>query len=234
MVQIKGFGSREDLRASLEKTEFQNSKICNNQQKKKLLDEIAAFIYYRFMQNSAEEYKDWRLDSGYHWRSLDVMRDTWFIDEGYNIYFGEKPPSDIKLEETFDRFWTAALEFHHGTNRPVALAAEPKGLICRFSYLTEGNPEPDPIGGEMPPELWYGGVSMTMRSWFDPPRSLKELLKEYNRVLAAEAGVIFQFADGSRRPVFFMYYWDPGTSHWWLEYINQNNYRWQDVSALEY
>jgi hypothetical protein len=234
LIPLTALGSREEVRQAVTAVDFIDGELATANQRTILLGEAADFLYYRYAQSSVETYKAWRLGEGYRWRPLEVMLDPWYVDRGYKVYFDEEPPPELDLEAAFDRFWSAALDYGDGANRVVALPGEAKGLLCRFSRVTRAKPTAEPVGGEIPFELWYGGVAMTMRAWFEPPRAKSDVLAINGETLAAEIGLVLEFADGRRRPLFLTYYWDPAGRRWWLEHVNQNNDDWRKVSALEY
>jgi len=192
-------------------------------------------MYYRFVQGSVTEYKRWRRSTGYHLRDLDELLDPWSIDVAYQYYFDAPFPADPDVESLFDTFWSVGLELGDGTNRPVSIASERKGLCAVTGVLTAGNPEMRSLlGGELGAELWHGTISTTMRCWWMPPVNTHSLIARDGRVRYADVGMVLKYADGSRKPLVLTMLRDPKTSTWFLEHVVVYNYPTAALSALEY
>lgn len=233
-IAMRPLGDRGAIREALDRMVWQNDPPPGCGSKQALLDEVADFLYFRFAQPSVEAYKAWRRSTGCRFKDLAESLRPWYVDEAYEAYFGEPFPDDPDVERLFDRFWSAGLEWGGGVNRPVALAEEPKGLACVFGTITPGDPRRAMLAGEMSADLWHGGIASTMRGWWRPAQSTRDLLKRHGRAHYAVVGVILEYADGSRRPLILTWPWDPHAQRWVLEDVNVKNFPAAALSAMEF
>jgi hypothetical protein len=224
----------EDVAALLSPLDARGTPPPGSGSPQSLRTAVAQFVYFRFVQTSVTEYKDWRRSGKHTLRTVEDMERSWGIKGDYAGMFKEEFPAAAPLEEVFDRFWNAGLEPHGGANRPIAVAAEPAGLTAVFGVRRRPGEERPYVEGQMPRELWHGAVAGTLRRWWTPPRSVEWLLKNVGPVPCAEVGLIVEFADHSRRPLILSYFWDAVGKTWTLENVNTNNCDTNKVTALEY
>ena len=47
------------------------------------MNEVAGFLYYRFAQDSPSDYRAWRAERGYRFKSLETLKRPWMIDKDF-------------------------------------------------------------------------------------------------------------------------------------------------------
>jgi hypothetical protein len=202
-----------------------------------LLDEAAQFVYYRFCQSSPESYVAWRRSKGYRLKPKEKLIRPGLIDKDYPLYFHEPFPTDQTIGELFPRFWVVGLAQGDGTNRPVAISKEAKGLAAAIGVVRASDPRDRPkLAGEIPEAMWMGAAGMTMRSWWDAPRTLETLFAASPEIVCAEIGMILEYGDSTRRPLRLTYVYDTTSKAWYLQYVVMYNFDRSvaTYSSLEY
>jgi hypothetical protein len=224
MTPISALGSIESVRANLDAAVFTGTPPEGAGGVDSVLDAAAEFIYYRYVNTSVEEYKRWRRSRGYSMIPWGILRDTFHAHNVYEHLRGEPVPEGMGPETIFDRAWEAVLTFDGGAIRPVAIAAEAKGLTGVFGELTKADPYTrKAFEGPMRWELWRGGVAGTSTNWWSMALSRQDLLNRYARISYADLGIVVEFASGMRVPIALTFYWDPSVSRWRIEHYNMYN-----------
>jgi hypothetical protein len=199
-----------------------------------LLDEFASFFERRYMEPDAEKYIAWRRERGYNLKSYATMNSQWGVGKDYTEIVGSPPASEKDVESIFRTFFDVGLTLGGGVSRPVGLAQQRSGLAIAVGTVTSPS-QPRPfVSGELPSSVWHGKTSGTMRNWWEPPRSSRDVLKRDRSLTWAEVGMICEFADGSRRPRIHSFYWDRVANRWMLDSICDYNADMSRVTALEY
>ncbi len=174
-----------------------------------LVEELAEFIHVRFGLASAPAYKAWRRGAGYELKPRDVLDREAFATGRYRLYVGADPPRESTGESLFDSCWSASAEYANGVSRPVALCGEPAGF--EIGLLTIGKKR-----SAIPAERYHCfvlkplGSSYCNPTWWHRPGSERGLLTS----VFATASIVFEFADGSRRPLHIRHVWNQELSVW--------------------
>lgn len=122
-------GERDLVRETVSRAPRSKFAVDTNAPLDPLFDLYADFVYYRFGQPDVEVYKQWRLDHGYRWRSMQDLIDIWMVEEGFAMYMPNSQfPEHPTPEGLFDEFWTFGLDWHADVNRPVAICTEEDGF----------------------------------------------------------------------------------------------------------
>jgi hypothetical protein len=196
---------------------------------------VADFLFHRFLQDSPARYREWREQHGYRAKSVEEMIARADLEYTYRLFTGGDLPPDITHEQAFDRLWAPSLEYGSGFNRPVAVAADRRGLSTVLGWWTSSNQERVSVEGELSRHLWRGGTAANMRNWWKPRFDAQELIKRDGRVLFAEVGLVVEYADGTRRPMVMNYARDPQHSEWVLLHVTAYNFpSGSPLSPLEY
>jgi len=213
-----------------------NAVNVNDDQMKQLVRELSSFLYFRFSQDSVDDYLQWRRQDGYHLKSMREMIDPWFVDDSYvNFYkLGAKLPEDASVGDLFRQFWDAERSMKKPGDFARAIATDSKGLLVVPGNISKANPTEPPLDGIIPFNLWYGAYNITLRNWWNPHHSRDELLDKYDSIPCASVGIIMEFGDGSRRPLDLVYYYDPIDGRWILQSISENNFVNDGIAGLEY
>lgn len=213
-----------------------NEVAVTNGQMKDLIKEISSFLYYRFSQDSVDDYIHWRQGEGYQFKSMKEMIDPWFVDDSYvNFYkIGSSFPENARVEDIFRQFWDAEQSMKKPGDFAKGIATDSKGLLIVLGNISKANPVEPPLDGKISFELWYGGNNITLRNWWNPHHSRDELLYKYDSMPCASVGIVMEFIDGSRRPLDLVYYYDPMEGRWILQSVSENNFVNNGIAGLEY
>jgi len=226
----------DQIRSALQHMTFEGeARRIDTARRQRLLDELADFFVNRFTADDARKYVDWRLSQGYAWRDLEDMDRQWSIREAHEVVFSEPwKDGDDKRARAFLRFAEHSLKRGDGLNRPVAIAAEARGLVTRFDTLTAVYHSVGMLEGELGTKYWHGVNAATMRGWFKWKRTPEDTMKRQRRLDAALSGVVVEYADGSRRPILFEHWWDPIDRAWVLRRVSVMNFRHRNLSTMEF
>jgi len=85
---------------------------------------------------------------------------------------------------------------------------------------------------DAPKEMWWIANGGSSPAWWDSNPGETELKKRDVTVPYAEVGVMAEFANGSRKPVYMTFFWDREAKRWWLEYLCQYNIDESDSIVL--
>ena len=199
-----------------------------------LLDEFTSFFERRYMDPVVEKYIVWRRERGFVLKSFSTMDAQWGVGKDYDQIVGNPPPDAKDLESVFRVFFDVGLTLGGGVSRPVGLPIERSGLAIAVGTVTSPSQQRPFVSGELPSSVWHGKTSGTMRNWWEPPRSSRDVLKQERALTWAEVGMICEFADGSRRPRIHSFYWDRVANRWMLDSICDYNADMTRITALEY
>ena len=169
MASLAGFHSLDEVRSTLDRMEFASEPGATTGGRGALLDQVAAFVYYRFVTRSVEDYMRWRRASGMELIPMEELRRLWLVERRHQEQFGGPIPDGMTEEELFVRFWDAAPEFRDGKKWPVAISSESKGLLAICSPYDNDGPLPSErpaLSGQMPREVWYGGIAGGLPPWW--------------------------------------------------------------------
>lgn len=234
-LRMRRLASPDDVRNALDSMEFTGQGMFAAQQNA-LRDTLATVIASYYLSPSPQPYKAWRASQGTRVRpvdptgragiSLQQIANEMRIAPGNE---GEIINEPATVEEAFDLLWRLKDQIGGGINRPVSICDSPPGLRVLVTEATAENPRVPAIEGGLTMDGWYGGVSMSSLPLFEPVERLTDVLDRHRRALVAVAGVCFEFADGTRRPVIFTSYYHPQREMWILHQVNMANYppgRW--------
>ncbi|MGI9013843.1 MAG: hypothetical protein ACR2GY_06285 [Phycisphaerales bacterium] len=225
-IKMVGLGSRDVVDSALQLMTIQGTLTAP--QRSSLADLLGDAIEYYHIHESPEAYKGWRRQSGSRLRSMEDMNGpgVWALessvlyindeiaDQGFRI----EPAEDV--EGYFDQLWQARRKCDDGAHLAVEMAADPAGMLAvvRPDALAVGSQEF--FEGELGNEGWFGGVSTGSRTWYHDPR-IETLQSESG--IGVHVGIIFEFADGMRRPLHFLCVWDGRQATWRLQSVVMTN-----------
>lgn len=200
-----------------------------------LLDAASEFIHYRFVNRSPEVYISWRADRGYSFVSFDTLKQVQLVDKIWEYVCDRPFAPELTVEQAFMSAWNCCRTFEGGGSIAVAFAGERNGLAVVLGELTLASPhERRPLKGELPWELWRGGVGGSYVNWFESGPSRRELLQRFGKIQYADVGMIIEFGGRVRIPIAMTFFWDPTTRRWRIEYLNAYNYPGKSPPAMVY
>lgn len=201
-----------------------------------VLDHAAEFLYYRFGQDSAAEYRRWRRDRGYTMVDAATARRNGVIKR-YEAMVGRPYPGDDELERVFDELWTASTGFGPMPNAVRAIASEPRGLVVVQGALTKKNPAAWPaLSGSMSVDEWHGRTAGGHENFWIKPDAVRGELLNRGRVEVACVGVVSRYAGGETYPLRLMFYraHSGGRPAWRLEAVQTLNADLKRLTMLYY
>lgn len=200
-----------------------------------LLDEAGDFLYYRLAQDDPAVYVAWRSEHGYRFLPFDAFAKENNLDAMHKEALGSPLPADATMESVYPQFWKVGSTLFGDVSKFEAIATDPAGTAVCIGKMPLSSMRNRPrLRGTMG-DLWYGDSSATMRSWFQPPTSVKDMADPSSQVTVAEVAVLLEFANGDRRPFVMTYARDSTHQRWVLEFICQYNIPSNGMlSALEY
>lgn len=200
-----------------------------------LLGQVAEVIYFRFLQDSPGAYRRWREGAGYRMRDPASMRREGVATD-YEYWFKEPYPGDERVDDVFDRLWTATLRLRNEASRPVAIASDGGGVAIAFATMDRAEQSPAPVlSGAVPAEHWEGRqqVALSRNWWVDANGGLLEERRRTWTVPIAIVGVILEMKAGDRYPFSFSFYQD-SEGRWWLWRVNVQNVDEDRLVQLEF
>ncbi len=198
-----------------------------------LFTALAEFEEARYSGKSSDDYIRWRKARGYRWRSNEEMR-SWSPESDHELIFGTPLDPAESHERVFGRYFDYGTQGKGGSSRPVKFANETKGVLVCFGLCTRVHEMRPYLRGELGEDVWHGRIAGTMRSWWAPGVTERDLITRHGSVLRAQIGIVTQMADGRLGPRIYSFYWDPDRSQWWLSIICDNNSDITNATALEY
>lgn len=192
------------------------------------VDEIAdlagEFVYYRFGQPSADEYKRWRRARGEELIDPARLR-GWHVSEDYARCTGRAYPGDDAIEAVFNEFWIVERNAPKGNLRVRALASEPMGVCIAWGELGPAGEGAWPrLTGHLDEAAWEGTRTLGFRVWWQHPSfSLSEAIKSSSRTRVAAIGIIVELQDGNRFPLRLAMYQHPQERRWRIHGVGITN-----------
>ena len=225
MSAVRDLTDVNAVRRNLNSVDFFNEPAIGAGPKGALLDGAAEFVFYRYFANSADEYMKWRRERGYTLVDLKTLDRIFLVKEMVQFFTGAPVPDDATSEWAFRESLRRILETEGGKHRAKGIASVKKGLVCVFGELTMLDRERSPIQGEMPWELWRGGMGTggTTPNWWRSTSDLDDLVKKHKKVAFADLGIVMEYQSGLRVPIALTYLWDPELKSWRLTYFNTYN-----------
>ena len=207
---------------------------CEPRLTEALRREVAEFLVHRFGAGGCAAYIAWRQSGGDRLRSITEMEKKWLISDDYQLTFNAPLRPDEDAIRVFEQFWASNFTVRSGSTKPTQLASDGGGLVMVVGTLRDARGDYPPIAGKYGMPLWHGKVAGTNRAWFEPARSIKELLAAQGSVRCASVGLIAQVQDGSRRPWILTYVLDTAREKWMLTSFCQNNYHRDQITVIDY
>ncbi|MGI9015015.1 MAG: hypothetical protein ACR2GY_12325 [Phycisphaerales bacterium] len=216
----------QTVRSILNAAEFQDANLATAEAREKLLDTVAAAIDTYYLADTPDVYKAWRMQSS-------AFRSEEAIDIRAAIADLRAMPGADKLaiadphtvEDVFDESWKALRAIDDGVNWPVAICTSSSGLRAILTRTSAALPVGSEFAGGLSRTAWYGGVAMGPSRLFAMHLPYDEYLRSTVDPLICECAVVFEFADGTQRPVRFSCYWQPASKTWTLYSVTQSNFR---------
>jgi len=222
------------IRESLQTGEwFDPNGLLEESTRSLLLNALAEFISMYYVE-AESAYGDWRASSGHSVRTREEMIEHSLIEESYEYTNGSSLPSNLAMSELFDLFRHDAISFGNGANQAVAIACEPDGVVFVAKRLSDADRTFPMLQQRLSIDEWHGRHSMGCRRWWLPPRRLQDTLTEAGATIGVTAGVVLAYRDGTRRPLHFKFYLEPGFPRWTLESTSISNYVGKDVRPLDF
>lgn len=195
--------------------------------------EAREVLRLRFGTHDPDEYIQWRQSRGYKLKPLEELDRLWDVSVQYQEMSGSPLSKGTPLPEVFRFFHKNLLEYRGLTNRLTAVPAEAGGVGIVTGTMTPADPRRNALySGTLGPEVWYGQISATHRSIWTPPRRSVEMLAAGENVPFADVGIVLEFADGSRRPIWMTFIRDG--SQWYIEHLNVNNIDSRTYPGMDY
>lgn len=191
---------------------------------RELMTCLQEFVRLRLVTYDAKAYRNWRLAQGCTFASIAQLDRRTDLLRDYPAVFGRPAPPRPDAELLYFEHWDVMPTLFDGANELRALAADPEGWSVRVGYSGDRSDPRLKLPERSGVQVWYGPVSAAFRSWFDPPVNPADLVARHGRVLAAEVGVVSEWADGSRRPILLAFIHEPSRNRWFLWLMNENNY----------
>ncbi|MGI9014077.1 MAG: hypothetical protein ACR2GY_07495 [Phycisphaerales bacterium] len=198
----------------------------------RLREHLSDAIRFYYLEDEADAYIAWRREQGATFKSRDDLdRHTpWpietsfiFIDEHQSeLSFAFQKDADIP--GLFEQFWIARREVDGGRNVPQAIAQDDKGVRTHLRFAGNDSISSD-FGDKSDRDdalMWFGGIAMASRNWFDVPHADDVL--QAQSVVVAQTGIFFEFADGVRRPLVFLCVLDETRQAWYLQAVGMTNH----------
>jgi hypothetical protein len=183
---------------------------------------------------TSDDYLRWREDQGDTIRSAEQVFGHTGAEPAYR-WLTENPLPPLESDaELFKAMFEAAREYGDGANRPEAIALDVAGVLIHVETIAKWPAKLAMLSGELPAEVWHGGRARGGRSWWSPARTIDELLAMMEVAIVARVGIVFEFANGTRRPLQLTLFFDPGDMRWHLENIASMNFWDEPVAPLEY
>lgn len=198
-----------------------------------LFTTLAEFEDARYSGKPSADYIAWRKSRGYRWLTEEEMA-LWSPKDDHEPIFGTPLDPAESHDSVFGRYFDFGTEGKGGSSRPVKFANETKGVLACFGVCTSVHDMRPYLRGELGDEVWHGRIAATMRKWWAPGVTERDLIARHGSVLRAQIGIVSQMADGRLGPRIYSFYWDPDRSQWWLSIICDNNSDITNATALEY
>lgn len=223
MLPVESFAGAADVRRALDAMTIRGDLALNAAERDAMLAHLAGFVYYRFVQPDPEAYIRWRREEGYTLRDADAMA-MLGMEAIHRQAFDRPPENGATVDQVFRALLAAERPRDTAAWRATRLPAAALGMACVAGTITLDRMQRAPVSGEMPADLWQGRVGGAVPNWFRRGRSIDELLRSEPGVEYADAGLVVEFADGSRRPLVVTLIRDPGDGRWRIEYLLVWNY----------
>ena len=203
-----------------------------------LLSHVSELLYYRFGQDSAEEYIAWRRHNGYTLRPREELVGRWFIDEDYEWMFGRPMPADVSIEQIFSEMWSESPKSFSNSQRLAWVPSDTAGMGVVVALGRSTEPSANPSAPALPADdlvPWYGPANGTLRNWWVGSRTYRDLALANLQagVPVATVGVVAGFESGDYRALHVICYFDRDSGRWYVHGMQQYNFRGSTVSALE-
>ncbi|MCL4211534.1 MAG: hypothetical protein HRU76_15890 [Phycisphaeraceae bacterium] len=188
-----------------------------------LIEFLTDAIWLYYGETDPSRYRAWRSATGAVIRR-DAMRTNGRLRDLQTMlrYIDEASPDDLDLtrpiEELYDVMWSITRRANRGANRAIGMAAAPPGLACRWFIDDPGVTARPMLTVGIGDEAWYGGIAMSAFRWFEPnnPPNLPSI--------AVTVGVVFEFANGLKRPLLFTCIHRAAESRWDLTQVTMTNF----------
>lgn len=202
---------------------------------------FSEWLIARLQSQSPEIYRSWRKQHGYIPLDAKDMSSLWNrVPEDHKARFGSALAENFDTAAEFDRLWPLA--WADPTNRPAKVCTDPKGFILSVVNRPASFPSFPDVNGSLGSSVWVGQISKYMRSWWKPPRSIEQIAHQISKqtvqgngsITLAIAGVMLEFADGTKRPLCAGFFFDPVSTTWQLDWVSLQNDANQDLAIFEY
>jgi hypothetical protein len=206
--------------------------------KARLRSVLARFVRFRLLpderysdEQNLNRYIAWRHERGDELYEIDA--EGMYLGEVYKGYTGEPIPPNSSKESVFRRVYEKMEQNKSESNTPVAIAGGPEAqLFVAWWYHPHIGPHhPDfahPLGGDG----WVENHTAGAMSWFRHRLGDPDITKSMRVYLRAYAGVVVEFADGSRYPIVLNLRWESADKQWIIENLIYANTDRQKIEAM--
>lgn len=205
-----------------------------------LSDELLAMLLEAiesyFGEANPDRYKAFRRAAGAKFRSFDDLAKNGINPkqslQALHEHLGVSafPAESVATPEAaFDALWIAMRKIDGGGNIARAICTGSSGLLTRITTVSAQAPYPPPLRSGMSERAWYGGVTMSSSRFMAMSTSYLDMVRSHGTVTAAVTGIVFEFGDGTRRPIVFHSYFDRDRQKWILHEVMMTNFpvdRW--------
>lgn len=167
---------------------------------------VQEFLSLYCLNGSAELYSQWRSAQGYRLRSRsEIDADGWTIDDSHDFVMTFSDGNQLastasaSIDNEFAFFWNVSRQIGAGANAPRKICADARGCTATISLVPQSARAQLSLNGGLDATQWYGGISTGGRRWW---KRNQELAPGNQPVHKAEVGILLEFANGSRRPLF--------------------------------
>ena len=202
-----------------------------------LLEEASKLFTYRFGTTDPTAYIMWREDTGYDFIGWEWLHRTWDFDPAWEVFLPHEPPMPESGDHRvpFAKLFNVVPDWGEtGRNRPIKLAAEPKGVAVVLSEFQAGGYLQAELSGVWPGELWEGGRRGALCPWWVPPKSAEDIARANGVCRFAKVGALIELDDGSRSPYISTWIWDPQEGWWFLDKLSVVSHDGQTGAAVCY
>jgi hypothetical protein len=200
----------------------------------RLIDTLTSFITLHSDPQRVDDYRRFRETTGSRLRPLSTMMGDFGAGEGFEAMVGSPAPVDLDSWSFFVRMRNEQTSYGGGANRVVAMANGAPGVIIVARSIKSPDERVPMLNGTFSARVWHGGRSRGSRSWFEPPSTVESVLVDAGVVLVARVGVVYEYADGSRRPTVFDFHFDSSQGWWVLDSIALTNFDDARVMPLDF
>jgi len=200
-----------------------------------ILAAVQDFLQHRFgAASSPELYLEWCRSRGYTMRSLDDLRDIWWVDQAYSTYLGGPPPEGATAEWLFKACMTGADAYQDGRARIMGVSVDPEWMETVSGEVTRASPQ------LAAPDTWpvkvlalTGRVSSS-QSWLDHPALVSHRLDADGRAKVGAAWLVAEFASGDRRPIRIGVAYDAARAEWIVSSITVGSVAGEESVRCEF